>query len=42
MQAILYIGHGTRVKQGVEEAIQFIEETKREINASIQEIAFFS
>ena len=40
MQAILYVAHGTRVKKGVEEAIQFLEETKKEINISIQETAF--
>ncbi|WP_042477384.1 sirohydrochlorin chelatase [Bacillus ndiopicus] len=40
MQAILYVGHGTRVKQGVEEAIQFIENIKKEINIDIQEISF--
>ena len=25
MQAVLYVGHGSRIKAGVEEAIQFIE-----------------
>lgn len=40
MQAILYIGHGTRLKEGVEEALHFIEETKKQVDISIQEIAF--
>lgn len=40
MQAILYIGHGTRIKKGVEEAIHFIEETKRRVDIAIQETAF--
>ena len=40
MQAILYIGHGTRLQKGVEEAIQFIEETKKFIQVPIQETAF--
>lgn len=40
MQAILYVGHGTRVQQGVAEAIKFIEETKRQVNIGIQETAF--
>ncbi|MEC1177849.1 sirohydrochlorin chelatase [Metasolibacillus meyeri] len=40
MQAILYVGHGTRVKQGVDEAIQFIESIKQEIPVAIQEISF--
>lgn len=40
MQAILYVGHGTRVRQGVEEAIQFIEQIEHEVNVEIQEIAF--
>jgi len=40
MQAILYVGHGTRVKQGVAEAIKFIEETKQQVNVDIQETAF--
>ncbi|MGE7023669.1 sirohydrochlorin chelatase [Solibacillus cecembensis] len=40
MQAILYIGHGTRIKKGVEEALHFIEETKKQVDISIQETAF--
>lgn len=40
MQAILYVGHGTRLKKGVDEAIRFLEETKSQINIEIQEIAF--
>ncbi|WP_332649007.1 sirohydrochlorin chelatase [Lysinibacillus sp. 54212] len=40
MHAILYVGHGTRVKKGVEEALCFIEETKRQVAVGIQETAF--
>lgn len=40
MQAVLYIGHGSRMKEGVDEAIQFIEKSKKAINVSIQEICF--
>ena len=40
MQAILYVGHGTRLKKGVEEATQFIEEAKPYIDVAIQETAF--
>jgi sirohydrochlorin ferrochelatase len=40
MQAVLYVGHGTRLKKGVEEAIQFLEETKHYVDIAIQEIAF--
>lgn len=40
MQAVLYIGHGSRVKAGVEEAIWFIERSKPFINVPIQEICF--
>lgn len=40
MQAVLYIGHGSRIKAGVEEAICFIERSKPFINVPIQEICF--
>lgn len=40
MQAVLYVGHGTRLKRGVDEAILFLEETKRFVDVPIQEIAF--
>lgn len=40
MQAVLYIGHGSRVKAGVEEAIWFIERSKPFIDVPIQEICF--
>ena len=29
MQAVLYVGHGSRIKAGVEEAIQFIRAVKQ-------------
>ena len=40
MQAVLYVAHGSRVKAGVEEARQFIETVKPQIDADIQEICF--
>ena len=40
MQAVLYVAHGSRVKAGVEEARQFIETVKPQIDAEIQEICF--
>lgn len=40
MRAVLYVAHGSRVKAGVEEARQFIETVKPEINVEIQEICF--
>ncbi len=40
MQAILYIGHGTRLSKGVTQCIEFIESVKRMVSVPIQEIAF--
>ncbi|WP_342511871.1 sirohydrochlorin chelatase [Sporosarcina sp. FSL K6-1522] len=40
MQAILYVGHGSRIAAGAEEAIQFIERTRAMIAVPIQEICF--
>lgn len=40
MQAILYVAHGTRVKEGEQQAIEFINKVKQEINHPIQEISF--
>lgn len=40
MQAVLYVGHGSRVKAGVEEAIQFIKKSMAQIDVPIQEICF--
>ncbi|MBU5595296.1 sirohydrochlorin chelatase [Amphibacillus sp. MSJ-3] len=40
MQAILYIGHGSRVKEGIEEANLFIKQVKSKISIPIQEICF--
>lgn len=40
MQAILYVGHGTRLKKGVDEVIEFIEKTKKHLHIPIQEISF--
>jgi len=40
MQAVLYVAHGSRVEEGVEEAIDFIERSKPFIDVPIQEICF--
>lgn len=40
MQAVLYVAHGSRLRAGVTEAIQFIEDSKAYIDAPIQEICF--
>ncbi|MEH7747750.1 sirohydrochlorin chelatase [Neobacillus drentensis] len=40
MKAILYIGHGTRSKEGAEEAKSFIHRVMERINVEIQEICF--
>ena len=40
MDAVVYIGHGSRVMEGNKQFIAFIEEVKKEINISVQEIAF--
>lgn len=40
MKAILYICHGTRVKEGARQAAAFIEETMPLVDAQIQEICY--
>lgn len=40
MQAVLYVGHGTRLQKGVEEANAFLKETQRHVDVTIQEISF--
>ena len=40
MQAVLYIGHGSRIEAGTKEAIWFIESSKAFIDVPIQEICF--
>lgn len=40
MQAVLYVGHGSRIQAGVEEAVQFIENCQVLIDVPIQEICF--
>lgn len=40
MQAILYIAHGSRVKAGVEQAVNFLKSVQQEIKIPIQEISF--
>ncbi|WP_342441386.1 sirohydrochlorin chelatase [Lysinibacillus sp. FSL K6-0057] len=40
MQAILYIAHGSRVKEGVEQAVTFLQGVQKEVDVAIQEICF--
>lgn len=40
MQAILYIGHGSRVKEAAEEAVQFMKQTMELVDVPIQEYCF--
>lgn len=40
MDAILYIGHGTRYKKGITETYDFIQSVKSSVKVSIQEVAF--
>lgn len=40
MQAILYIAHGSRVKEGVEQAVNFLQGVQQEVTVPIQEICF--
>ncbi|MDP4084279.1 MAG: sirohydrochlorin chelatase [Bacillota bacterium] len=40
MNAILYIGHGTRLKMGIQEVESFLKRVIQRIDVSIQEISF--
>lgn len=40
MDAVVYIGHGSRIVEGNNQFIAFIEKVKKEVNISVQEIAF--
>ncbi|KRG09466.1 sirohydrochlorin chelatase [Lederbergia galactosidilytica] len=40
MQAVLYISHGSRSQEGVQEAIKFIDQCRKKVNLKIQEICF--
>lgn len=40
MRAVLYVGHGSRVKEGVAEALRFIKSSQKLIDVPIQEISF--
>ncbi|WP_102692457.1 sirohydrochlorin chelatase [Rummeliibacillus pycnus] len=40
MQAVIYIAHGTRVQEGVDEARAFVERAKKYIPIKLQEICF--
>ncbi|WP_394231801.1 sirohydrochlorin chelatase [Niallia oryzisoli] len=40
MEAILYICHGSRVKQAADEAVAFIQKVMQKVDAPIQEIGF--
>lgn len=39
-QAILYVGHGSRVKKAQQEAAAFLEGCKAHISVPVQEISF--
>jgi len=40
VQAVLYVGHGSRSRAAIEEAVQFINKCRGEINVPIQEVCF--
>ena len=40
MQAVLYVAHGSRVKEGVDEALAFIEQVMPRVDAPIQQTSF--
>ncbi|MDQ0214030.1 sirohydrochlorin ferrochelatase [Oikeobacillus pervagus] len=40
MKAVLYICHGSRVKEGCNQAIEFVRQTKTNVNIPIQEVCF--
>ena len=40
MQAVLYVAHGTRVKEGIQQAIEFIQRTQVDVPVPIQQICF--
>lgn len=40
MKGVLYVSHGSRIKEATEEAISFIETVKEKVDVSLQEICF--
>lgn len=40
MQAVLYVAHGSRVKEGVDEALAFIDQVMAHIPVPIQQVSF--
>jgi len=40
MDAVVYIGHGSRLKEGIEHFKKFIASVQKEINIPVQEIAY--
>ncbi len=40
MKGIVYVGHGSRLQEGNEQFIQFIQSVMKERNERIQKIAF--
>ncbi|MGM9949363.1 MAG: sirohydrochlorin chelatase [Lysinibacillus sp.] len=40
MQAVLYVAHGSRVKEGIDEALAFIEQVMPHVNTPIQQTSF--
>lgn len=40
MEAVLYVGHGSRMKAGAEEAKRFVRQVMKKVSAPIQELCF--
>ncbi len=40
MKAVLYVCHGSRVKEGREQAIEFVNKCKHELSYPVQETCF--
>ncbi|WP_323703792.1 sirohydrochlorin chelatase [Mammaliicoccus sp. Dog046] len=40
MKGVLYVSHGSRIKEATDEAVAFIESVKKKIDISLQEICF--
>ena len=40
MKAVLYVCHGSRIKEGREQAMEFVERCKRELSYPVQETCF--
>ena len=42
MEAILYICHGSRVREASEQAVSFIHQVMKKVNARFKKLAFLS